>query len=83
MIPKKNWLVTLGGIMAGMGVIPISLGAAHAHMPGWVYNICIFAAALGPVIIGVAAKGQDEHSTTAQVNQSTKEVQDAIKSSLP
>jgi len=70
---RKNWLTTIGGIMAGFGVIPIALGAAKVAMPSWLYVICICFAALGPVIVGVAAKGQDEHSTVSQVQASTIE----------
>jgi hypothetical protein len=67
---KKNWLTTVGGIMASFGVIPIALGSSGVHMPSWLYVLCISFAALGPAIIGVAAKGQDEHSTPTQVAQS-------------
>jgi hypothetical protein len=70
---RKNWLTTIGGIMAGFGVIPIALGAAKVAMPPWLYILCICFAAIGPVIVGVAAKGQDEHSTATQVAVSTVE----------
>jgi hypothetical protein len=68
---RKNWLTTVGGIMAGFGVIPIALGTAHVAMPSWLYVLCICFGAMGPVVIGVAAKGQDQHSTTTQVLAST------------
>lgn len=64
---RSNLLTTIGGIMAGFGVIPIALGTAHVAMPSWLYVVCISFAAIGPVIVGVAAKGQDEHSTADQV----------------
>jgi hypothetical protein len=57
---RKNWLTTVGGIMAAFGTIPIALGTAHVRMPAWLYMVCISLAALGPAVIGVAAKGQDE-----------------------
>lgn len=57
---RKNWLTTVGGIMSGFLLIPPALGTAHVSMPSWLYVICIFVGTLGPVVIGVAAKGQDE-----------------------
>jgi len=70
-VMRKNWFTTIGGIMAGFGVVPIAFGTAHVALPAWLYVACIFLAAMGPVIIGVGAKGQDEHSTITQVEQST------------
>jgi hypothetical protein len=64
---RKNWFTTIGGIMAGFGLVPIALGTGHVHMPDWLYIVCIFVGTLGPVVIGVGAKGQDEHSTQDQV----------------
>jgi len=73
----KNWrssnLATIGGIMAGFAGIPIAWGAAiNAHiistsyqMPGWFFLLCVSLGVLGPVVIGVAAKGQDDHATPA------------------
>lgn len=69
---KTNMLTTIGGIMAGFALIPIAVGTAHIHMPSWLYLVCIFLGTLGPVVIGVAAKGQDEHSTIDQVQASSK-----------
>jgi hypothetical protein len=69
---RTNWLTTAGGIMAGFGVVPIAFGSAHVALPGWLYATCIFIGALGPVVIGVAAKGQDVHSTEAEVQKSTE-----------
>jgi hypothetical protein len=67
---KKNWLTTVGGVMALFGAIPIALGTAGVHMPRWLYVVCISLSVLGPGIVGIAAKGQDEHSTPTQVAQS-------------
>jgi len=69
---RKNWFTTVGGIMAGFGLVPIALGTSHVKMPDWMYIVCVFMATLGPVVIGVGAKGQDEHSTPDQV-QSTEQ----------
>ena len=72
---RTNTLTTIGGIMAGFGVVPIAFGTAHVALPGWLYATCIFLAAIGPVVIGVAAKGQDTHSTEAQIQQATTQAQ--------
>lgn len=64
---RKNWLTTIGGIMALMGGIPIALGSAHVAMPPWFYLLCISCAVIGPGIVGIAAKGQDEQSKPSQV----------------
>jgi hypothetical protein len=66
---RKNWLTTVGGIMSGFLLVPEAIGAAGHPMPGWLYTICIFVGTLGPVVIGVGAKGQDEHSTVEQVQK--------------
>jgi hypothetical protein len=64
---RKNWLTTIGGIMALMGGIPIALGSAHVAMPPWFYLLCISCGVIGPGIIGIAAKGQDEQQKPNQV----------------
>lgn len=69
---RTNLLVTIGGIMSGFLLVPEALGTAHVAMPGWLYTICIFVGTMGPVVIGVGAKGQDEHSTSDQVAQATQ-----------
>lgn len=79
----SNGLTTFGGVIAALGAIPIGIGTfdkefhKHINMPDWLYIICIFAAALGPVLVGVGAKGKDEHSTTDEVQQSTKAAKNA------
>ena len=71
MVKKTNLLTTIGGIMAGFLLIPQALGARHIKMPDWLYIVCMFGGTLGPVVIGVAAKGQDEHSTLDQIQQAS------------
>jgi hypothetical protein len=68
---RNNWFTTIGGIMAGFGLIPISVGTAGKSMPNWLYLVCIFVGTLGPVVIGVGAKGQDEHSDLQEVKNAT------------
>ncbi len=68
---RTNVLTTIGGIMSGFLLIPTALGTAKVAMPGWLYLTCIVVGTLGPVVIGVAAKGQDEHSTKKQVEDAT------------
>ncbi len=64
---RRNWFTTIGGIMSGFTLIPIAWGTAiNQHvignypMPGWLFLLCVCLGALGPVVIGVGAKGQDE-----------------------
>jgi hypothetical protein len=69
---RSNLLTTIGGIMALFASIPVALGMAHVAMPGWFYATCVTLGVLGPGIVGLAAKGQDEHSTDVQVQQATE-----------
>lgn len=81
---KKNWLTTLAGVMVGLGQIPLGLQYAHlpfalplwwneAQFPLWLIGT------VGGVLVGIAAKGQDEHSTVPQVQAaSLGKVTDAI-----
>lgn len=52
--------------MAGFALIPPSIGTYAKYsghplqMPDWLYLVCLFLGILGPVVIGVGAKGQDE-----------------------
>jgi hypothetical protein len=83
LIKKSSGLVTLGGIIGGIGLglfgIPVATLTYYAQVvkdgpPHW-FNECIFPmilagavfAMVGNVIVGVASKGADEHSTPAQI----------------
>lgn len=80
---KKNWLVTVGGIMAGMTGVPLVLGASHIAVPNWLNLALFLIGAIGGVVTGVAAKGQDEHSTAQEVHTATvvAQVEGQIKDS--
>ena len=56
--------------MAGLGTLPLLVTASHIAFPLW-WNSCQFPLVLvgmiGTILLGIAAKGQDEHSTPAQV----------------
>lgn len=71
---RKNWLTTTSGIMMGLGSLPNLVTASHANVPLW-WNSCQFPLVLtgmvGFILLGVAAKGQDEHSTVSQVEAAT------------
>jgi hypothetical protein len=66
---RKNWLTTIGGIMALFTLLPPALGQANMHAPNWLNLTFFCVGAIGTGIIGIAAKGQDEHSTPTQVQQ--------------
>lgn len=74
---KSNLLVTIGGIIGLFSGLPtvwgeaVNKGAHIGPMPGWLYVACMFSLPLSIGIVGIAAKGQDEHSTTDQVNAAT------------
>lgn len=73
---KKNWMTTLAGIMVGLGQIPLGLQYAHLPfaLPLW-WNAAQFplwlVGTVGGVLVGVAAKGQDEHSDVKEVEGET------------
>lgn len=75
---RKNWVMTLGGIMVGVGQIPMLIQFAHLSfpLPLW-WNSCQFpiflAGTMGGIIIGIAGKGQDEHSTPLQMEAAAKQ----------
>lgn len=69
---RKNWLTTVAGIMTGIGTFPPLLLAAGYHLNQNVSLAMFVAGLLGGVLLGVAAKGQDEHSTMTQVQQAGK-----------
>jgi hypothetical protein len=68
---RKNWLVTMGGIMAGFLAIPIGMATLGYPLPKTLAMAMILIGMIGGIVTGVAAKGQDEHSTTAQVQLSS------------
>lgn len=71
--------MTVGGFIGILGGLPVIWGnAVHENMisypmPGWLYVACMFSVPLGIGIIGIAGKGQDEHSTLEQVSKVKKE----------
>lgn len=77
---KKNWMTSLAGIMVGLGQIPLGLQYAHLPfaLPLW-WNAAQFplwlVGTVGGVLVGVAAKGQDEHSSIPQIQASSLQKQ--------
>lgn len=71
---RTNLVVTIGGVMAGLGTIPMLVTASHVAFPLW-WNNCqfplILVGMLGTILMGVAAKGQDVHSTETQIQAAT------------
>lgn len=70
---RKNWLTTTAGIIGLFSGLPTVWGTAvekgymHSQMPGWLYITCMFAIPFSLGLVGLAAKGQDEHSTSDQI----------------
>ena len=78
----KNWFVTIAGIMASMLGVPVAVLSYYATIakagpPEWFTQYLQFplvlVGILGTVLLGVAAKGADQHSTQNQVAISTAE----------
>jgi uncharacterized YccA/Bax inhibitor family protein len=70
---RTNLLVTIGGIMAGFLAIPLGMATLGYPLPKALAMAMILIGMIGGIVTGVAAKGQDEHSTAAQVQLSTLE----------
>ncbi len=71
---RKNWITTLGGIMAGLGTLPMLVTASRVAFPLWWNSVqfpLVLTGMLGTILLGVAAKGADEHSTLPQMEAST------------
>jgi hypothetical protein len=72
---RKNWLTTTAGIMAALGGVPVLVAQSSlTHIPAWWANAqfyFILCGIAGVALLGYSSKGQDEHSTAAQVAVST------------
>ncbi len=79
---RTNGLMTFFGILAGLGGVPIAVVAAMQAMPsiatsvpGWwpsVAFVMVLLGVVGGIGLGVTGKGQDTHSTVAQVKLATQ-----------
>ena len=67
----KNWITTLGGLLLGIG---LALEGTFPPEYAWIAKSL---AAIGGVVLGVAAKAVNVHSTQQEVKKST--IEDAIK----
>lgn len=67
--------------MAGLGTLPILVTTSHVAFPLW-WNDCQFplvlTGMLGTVLLGVAAKGVDQHSTVEQMKAASLEKEVAV-----
>jgi hypothetical protein len=78
---RKGWLVTVAGCMAAMGGVPVATWAAlqafpSMKVPAWFTSAqfyFVLVGIVGSALMGWAAKGADDHSTSAQVAVSTIE----------
>ena len=73
---RKNWMTTVGGLLAG---IPGAILASGLVLPPTYHQMLALMGALGVLLLGVAAKGQDEHSTSTQVAVSTQAANSGTK----
>lgn len=64
----NNWMTTLGGFLAG--IPSIVLGSGLPVSPLW-SHILYIAGGIGVLLIGLAAKDFNTHSTNTEVIQST------------
>lgn len=74
---KSSLLVTIAGIMAALGAVPVLVATAGVTPPNWWAHLAfpfVLIGIVGTVLLGFAAKGQDEHSTEAQVAEATEKV---------
>lgn len=67
----NNWMTTLGGFLAG--IPSIVLGSGLPVSPLW-SHILYIAGGVGVLLIGLAAKDFNTHSSAAQVAVSTEKV---------
>jgi len=73
---RKNWLVTVAGIMAALGGVPLAVASSGITPPSWWAHVTfpfILIGIIGAALLGWAAKGQDEHSTTTETQAATIE----------
>ena len=73
---KSSLLVTIAGIMAALGGIPVLVATAGVTPPAWWIHLTfplVLVGIVGTALLGVAAKGQDDHSTAAQIKTATIE----------
>lgn len=68
---RKNWLMTLAGIMAGFISIPVGAVTLGYKLPEPMGLIFVIVGLVGGVMVGVVGKGQDEHSTHDEVVAAT------------
>lgn len=71
---KSSLLVTVAGIMAALGGIPVLVAAAGVVPPLWWSHVTfplVLLGIAGTALMGFAAKGQDEHSTIQQVQSAS------------
>lgn len=71
---KKSWVVTVAGIMAAMGGVPILVASSGVTPPLWWPRLAfpfVLTGIIGSALLGWAAKGQDEHSTESQVAEAS------------
>jgi len=67
-ITAQNWMTSLGGLLAGIPIIVINSGLALTPRQTQILSII---GGVGTLMIGLAAKDSNTHSTMQQVQVST------------
>lgn len=67
-LSAQNWITTVGGLLAGIPVIVINSGLALTMRETQILSIV---GGIGTLLIGLAAKDWNTHSTLSQVQEST------------
>lgn len=67
----QNWMTTVGGFLAGIPTIVVGSGLALPQRWMQLLSIC---GGVGVLLIGLAAKDFNTHSTTPQIAESTSKV---------
>lgn len=74
-------MTTLGGILAGLGTLPLLATASRISFPNYWNDLqfpLFLCGAIGTIVLGVAAKGVDDHSTAPQMQAATIQKEAAV-----
>jgi uncharacterized membrane protein (Fun14 family) len=70
----KNWVTTVAGLMSSIGGFPVALAALGYHINQTFSLVMAVIGLLGLALMGLAAKGADQHSIQSQIDAATATV---------